>query len=192
VGANDFLHQLQTLLRAHPAGLSEFELIKLLQAEGETGFEPACLKDNLSLFQSHFLLFHSLYCLADQLAAHPEWRLMINPLCIQLLPAARLNKSELAAPGALRSYYLDLDNLENTDAAAVEELLDQFWQRFLRNDERSAALDTLGLSDPVDWPTIKDTHRRLAMTHHPDRGGDEARLQEINAAMQILARAHGK
>ena len=192
MGANDFLQQLQELLRSHPAGLSEYELIKLLESEGQAGFQVGCLKDNLSLFQTHFLLFHNLYRLAEQLATHNEWRLLISPLCIHLLPYSTNTVNEVTAPDALRDYYLDLDNLECTDATQVDEMLEQFWQRFLHNHERSEALDALGLTDPVDWPAIKHAHRRLAMEHHPDRGGDEGRLQEINAAMQVLARAYGK
>lgn len=190
MGNQAFLRRLQQVLSAHPAGLSEFELIKLLQTDAEPEFAADCLKDNLSLFQTHFFLFHSLYSLADQLPS--EWSLRISALCIQLVPVENTGSSELAEHEPLREYYLDLGNLENTDAQAVEDLLDYFWQRFLGHEDRSAALDILGLQDPVDWDTIKNTHRRLAMRHHPDRGGDEQRLQEINSAMQLLARAEGK
>ncbi len=58
------------------------------------------------------------------------------------------------------------------------------------SDERRDALAELELTDPVDWRAIKSQHRQLAMRHHPDRGGDEARLQAINAAMNVLGRAH--
>ena len=145
MGGNTFLQHLQELLHAHPSGLSEFELIKQLESEGEPGFEAGCLKDNLSLFQTHFFLFHSLYQLADHLALQNEWRLKISALSIQLFPTSKLNDNELTEADALRAYYLDLNNLEATDAEAIEDLLDQFWQRFLRNDTRSEALNTLGL-----------------------------------------------
>jgi curved DNA-binding protein CbpA len=38
----------------------------------------------------------------------------------------------------------------------------------------------------VDDATIKRRYRRLAMRHHPDRGGDGVRLREINAALATL------
>lgn len=38
----------------------------------------------------------------------------------------------------------------------------------------------------MDDLTIKRHYRRLAMRHHPDRGGDKAQLQIINAAMEAL------
>ncbi|NNG14653.1 MAG: DnaJ domain-containing protein, partial [Gammaproteobacteria bacterium] len=44
------------------------------------------------------------------------------------------------------------------------------------------------LDDPVSDADIKQQYRRLAMQHHPDRGGDDATLQKINAAMNILTR----
>ena len=192
MGGNTFLQHLQEVLHAHPAGLSEFELIKQLQASNEPGFESDCLQDNLSLFQTHFFLFHSLYQLHNHLSQHGAWQLNISALCIQLIPASDEDGYQLAHADPLRAYYLDLNNLENTAADEVEALLDQFWQQFLRNDERRDALNVLQLEDPVDWAAIKHRHRQLAMQHHPDRGGDTERLQAINAAMEILARAQGK
>lgn len=192
MGGSSFLQHLQEVLHAHPAGLSEFELIKQLQTNKETGFESDCLKDNLALFQTHFFLFHNLYQLSNRLSQQGEWRLSISALCIQLTPVSGDNTQELAPTDPLREYYLDLNNLENTDAEDIEALLNQFWQYFLRNDERRDALGVLELKDPVDWPAIKTRHRQLAMQHHPDRGGDEKRLQEINAAMHLLAQAHSK
>lgn len=190
MGADGFLQLLQKILRAHPAGLSEFELIRQLRAAGETAFDDNCLQDNLSLFQTHFFLFHSLYRLSDQLAQAGEWQLQISALCIQLRPCSKQAGQQIAHHDPLREYYLDLEQLENTDAEQVEVLLAQFWQLFLRNDQRRAALDTLQLQDPVDWRTIKQRYRALAMQHHPDRGGDSERLQAINAAMDLLARSH--
>jgi hypothetical protein len=181
----DLLHR---VLRAHPAGLSEYELIKTLEAENEADFSNDCLRDTLSLFQTHFLLFHALYRLNEQLWEAQIARLDIHTLCIQLLPFKTPTGSQLSHHNPLREYYLDLNNLENTDAGDVDVLLTQFWSRFVGDDDRRQALAALELKDPVDWPAIKTQHRRLAMLHHPDRGGDEARLQAINAAMDILAR----
>lgn len=181
----DLLHR---VLRAHPTGLSEYELIKKLEAENEAGFSREQLRDNLSLFQTHFLLFHALYNLHTQLWQNQTAHLDIHTLCIQLLPYSEATDTTLTEHDPLREYYLDLNNLENTDAVEVENLLTQFWSRFVTNDDRRQALATLELTDPVDWPAIKTQHRRMAMQHHPDRGGDETRLQAINAAMDVLAK----
>jgi hypothetical protein len=182
-----FSQQLLEVLRAHPEGISEYELIKALDSNGEPVFEADCLRNNLSLFQTHFFLFHHLYQLREALWQTNEARLEISPLRIQLLPTNNTPDTSLSEHDPLRDYYLQLDNLENTNAEEVDALLGQFWMRFVRDDDRQAALAELELQDPVDWTTIKTQHRRLAMQHHPDRGGDEQRLQAINAAMDVLA-----
>jgi hypothetical protein len=195
--SNTFEQHLLKVLLSYPAGLSEFELIKKFETEGQPGFEKECLIGNLSLFQTHFFLFHSLYQLREQLSEQlvldqeQQYQLEISPLCTQLIPLIPLkenNGSSLADHNPLRDYYLDLNNLNEVNEAEVNQLLTQFWERFISNDERRDALEELELQDPVDWPTIKKQHRRLAMQHHPDRGGDEERLQAINAAMELLAK----
>lgn len=191
--SNTFEQTLLEVLRHHPAGLSEYELIQALDDFGQPGFDSSTLKENLSLFQTHFFLFHSLYRLRDRLWENNEARLDINALCIQLLPLAENVKGgktgvEISEHDPLREYYLNLDNLENTDGDDVARLLTRFWAGFVSNEERREALKELELKDPVDWATIKDRHRRLVMEHHPDRGGDEERLRTINAAMEVLAR----
>jgi len=183
-----FLQRLLEVLRTHPAGISEYELIRTLDSAGEPHFGTDCLRNNLSLFQIHFFLFHNLYQLHEQLWHNDKTHLDINPLCIQLLPGKDNPAPALSAHNPLRDYYLDIDNLNNTDANDVERLLGKFWQRFADNDDRRNALAELKLDDPVDWATIKTRHRRLVMQHHPDRGGDKQRLQAINAAMDVLAR----
>ncbi len=190
MGANTFTLKLQRVLRAHPAGISEFGLIKWLEADGQAGFDKDCLRTNLSLFQTHFLLFHSLYLLRDELSARGDARLDISALCIQLIPLTHTSPSAIDRHDPLRAYYLDLDNLENTRDHEVDALLNTFWEHFIGDDERRQALSVLELQDPVDWPIIKARHRRLAMQHHPDRGGDKARLQAINAAMDRLTRSY--
>ncbi len=185
-----FLQRLLEVLRTHPAGISEYELIRALDSAGETHFGVDCLRDSLSLFQTHFFLFHSLYQLHDQLWRDDGIHLEITPLRIRLLPGNSDSRPVLPTHNPLRDYYLNIDNLKNTDANDVDLLLGKFWQRFARDDERHSALAELGLSDPVDWATIKTRHRRLVMQHHPDRGGDKQRLQAINAAMDMLARSN--
>jgi len=179
---------LLAVLRAHPAGISEYELILALESSGNPDFNASCLRNNLSLFQTHFFLFHSLYQCHEQLWHSGDGRIEISPLRIQLLTISNPANTALTAHNPLRDYYLNIANLNDTDANDVDELLGKFWQRFVRNDERNNALAELELNDPVDWVTIKTQHRRLAMQHHPDRGGDEQRLQAINAAMDVLAR----
>jgi len=44
----------------------------------------------------------------------------------------------------------------------------------------------LGLNPGDSWDAIKVRHRKLALEHHPDRGGDTLKMQEINAALDKI------
>ncbi len=182
---DEFLERVADLLQQHPAGLSEHQLLRLLQEAGYFPFLGASPWEPHALFCAHFLLFHALYRLRDRAWERREAQLEIAPLNIRW-QRYRATEAALASPDSLREYYLDLSNLEQTSARDVERLLASFWVRFQRQDQRAGALDQLGLSDPVDDATIKRTYRQLAMRHHPDRGGDTARLQALNAAVRVL------
>lgn len=45
----------------------------------------------------------------------------------------------------------------------------------------------LGISENADQEEIKKSYRRLAAKHHPDKGGDTAKFQEISAAYDTLS-----
>jgi DnaJ-class molecular chaperone len=46
---------------------------------------------------------------------------------------------------------------------------------------------TLGVERDADSDTIKRAYRRLASQHHPDKGGDKTRFQEIQVAYDVLS-----
>jgi len=142
------------------------------------------------LFQCHFLLFHFLYRIRDKWRKLQRKDLNIHVMNIALLFDHRASScSGLEVADPLRDYYLDTKNLE-LSAAAIDELLSSFWQHFARagvsGHERQESLDVLGLIDPVDQETIKGRYRKLARKHHPDRGGDAFKMQEINRAVSNL------
>jgi hypothetical protein len=144
-------------------------------------------RNNHSLFKAHFLLFNILYQLRNRLLEQKLGCVEINPIRIRLLPY-REGEDSLDAYDALMDYYLDISNLDNTSPREVDEMLAGFYIKLSNNDKRQHALQVLGLEDPVDDLAIKKQYRRLAMEHHPDRGGDNALLQEINSAVKILIR----
>lgn len=47
--------------------------------------------------------------------------------------------------------------------------------------------DTLGVPSNASDDEIKRAYRALSLKHHPDRGGDKAKFQEISAANDILS-----
>ena len=46
---------------------------------------------------------------------------------------------------------------------------------------------TLGVSETADANEIKRAYRKLASQHHPDKGGDTKKFQEIEAAYRVLS-----
>lgn len=174
-------------LQQHPAGISEHELLMALEAQQQMGAGQGVYDSDLTMFQSHFLLFHCLYRLREALLADDEvFDLEIHCLNIRLVPMANSGATLLARHDPLRDYYLDLSNLKTTTAAEVDKLLNRFWQRYVAADSHLQALETLGLAAPVSHEEIKAQYRRLVMEHHPDRGGDKVKLQQINRAMRQL------
>lgn len=166
-------------------GIKEYDLIQRLREQGYFAFLDDRQGDTHALFVAHFMLFHILYRLQDHLLTTHGRYLEISALCIRL-HLTRSGGCELGEYDPVRDYYLDLDNLRRTGPADVEALIASFWKRFERHAGREQALATLGLCDPVDQATIRRQYKRLAMQHHPDRGGDKSRLQEINRAANIL------
>ena len=47
--------------------------------------------------------------------------------------------------------------------------------------------NTLGVPRDADQDTIKKAYRKLAMTHHPDRGGNPTDFQKLNDAYEVLS-----
>jgi DnaJ-domain-containing protein 1 len=46
--------------------------------------------------------------------------------------------------------------------------------------------DVLGLGPDATFQDVRKQHRRMAMKHHPDRGGDAAKFREIQTAYENL------
>ncbi|WP_303901371.1 DNA-J related domain-containing protein [Thiohalomonas denitrificans] len=174
-------------LHGNPCGFGEFELIGRLRKAGWLEFERYHPSDRLALFRQHFLLFHILYRLRDRYRQAREGELAIDVLRIALDPY-HSGTGGLATSDPLREYYLDHSQLVSTSEQDVKALLDGFRGRFDTNGEKSTALALMGLKEPVEYADVKHRYRQLAMRHHPDRGGDLSRLQEINHAMGVLTR----
>ncbi|WP_286238640.1 DNA-J related domain-containing protein [Neptuniibacter halophilus] len=175
------------ILRQQTAALSEYELLQALQLSSEAFLDAAEGDSDLALFRQHFLIMNALYSL-QPLFLEEGWLLEISALKIELLPA-KASDGLPAMPGedAIRAYYLDWSEFENSSSQSVQALLDSFWQRYHAEDETAQALSDLGLENGADWQSIKQAYRRLAALHHPDRGGDEKHFIRIREAYETLA-----
>lgn len=187
--ALDLADQVHGLLLEQPDGVSEYRLLQTLRERRCSHLPSLPLSEPLVLFRSHFLLFNALYRLRDRLWHNTSGHLQIDPLCICLLPYSEGERA-LAALDPLRDYYLDLNQLRDTDESDVERLLSSFWTRMQGGDEKRAALELFEMEEnlPVTAARIKLRYRQLVSIHHPDRGGSTERLKSINLAMEILQR----
>lgn len=176
------------ILEQYESGISEYDLLKNLAHRDDAKIHIEPFKDNLTLFQTHFMLFHILYKLKEYLELFKNQTLEISCLCIKISPFF-LNPSlnqNITFYDPMKSYYLDINNLINTTNDTVNEMLNSFWKKFSNYNKRTEALDILGLSDPIEREEIEKRFRQLILEHHPDKGGNKEYIIQINRAMEIL------
>jgi len=189
------LDTIQLVLEAHPQGLNEHALIKALGETGVIEVTPATFSDTMTLFRTHFLVYNALYELKDQLIKKAHWILDISAVNIQLHPY-EFGHDLLEEKDTMRDYYLDLTVLQETTEEELDDMLRNFWKKVDIEEDKHItrglsqhALQCLELCEPITFAEIKKRYRKLAMQHHPDRGGDPSKIQEINEAMAILKAA---
>jgi hypothetical protein len=190
---------LQDILNAFKSqfieGITEFEIITLLKKSPYSLFDEDALRDPLTLFQTHFVLFHSLYNLRNQWRRQKVGELDIGLTQIKLLPILSFNAG-LQATDPLGDYYLDWKNLSATDEAGVEELLNNFWQKMAGVDINhhfspetiNAATLTLRMDsiEGVSLLQLKQQYRKLQHATHPDKGGSVEGSQQVLKAYTTL------
>jgi len=178
------------LLRNAPRGISELALIRALQAPPWELIGDVRFSEPEKLYPVHFLLFHVLYRLRDQLAENGE-RLEISPLNIRLMRQTVVSGTGLPdQDDGLRRFYLDLGQYRMPEAS-IHRMMDDFWSgRPTRSPARPELLQAakmLGFDAiPNDFATVKHRFRRAIMEEHPDRGGDTASVQALNHAFSVL------
>ncbi|MDG6773295.1 DNA-J related domain-containing protein [Thiomicrorhabdus sp. ZW0627] len=185
-------------LKAEPT-ISEYQLMKHLSANGLVEFKPDL--EPLTMFRSHFLLFHLLYRLQDRWHEEGQGWLSIHTTDIHLEPDASFSpssnplQSQLRENDPIKSYYLDYQEFLNTQKEDVLGLLDDFWRRMaglpalsIDATSRSEAMKTLGLEEEsLSLQSVKQQFRTLCQQHHPDKGGDPKMFRRICDAKDILA-----
>ena len=186
---------LHDILLSHSEGLSEYELFNQLKAPPYELFSTEALRDPLSLFQSHFILFNALYQLQDTCLLNQSGLMQIHCSCIRLNPW-NAGQNGLMAQDKLRAYYLDWTNLSGTDQVQVEAMLDSFWSAFSGMESQGQdnsmpqqqALALLELTQPYSSQQLKQQYRKMLHKHHPDKGGNNAQTVQLhNAYAQLKA-----
>ncbi|WP_221798258.1 DNA-J related domain-containing protein [Oceanobacter mangrovi] len=168
---------------------TEYQLIQWLKQPSPGLFQADALADSLSLFRCHFLVMHCLYKLRHQLLVEQAGILKIDPLGVQLFGWRTdfgSDTLQLAASDPLADYYLNLEHL-STDRDTVDKLLRGIWQQAPSADQKRRDLALLELTEQACEEDIRRQYRRLAMRHHPDRGGNVEHFQELLAAYQRLS-----
>jgi len=187
---------IESLLRQHGEGLSEHALIKALQNPPWKLLGQVEYADPTALYPVHFLVFHSLYRLREELIAEGAETLQVHPLSIRILAAQSPSGNQ--HPGEedpLAHFYRDIANLSLT-RDSINQMMDDFWRGETLSrpgsSELAKACDTLELDCPPEsFQGAKRQFRRLAMQRHPDRGGSNSALQNLNQAMAIVRRHFG-
>ena len=171
----------------HPDGFKEYELLDRLTKQGCFDALDSDIGVSLLLFQKHFLVFHVLHSINQQRIEDKQGALQITTLMIKQLDYVDAD-TQLGEVDPLAEFYLDIDNLVQATEENVNELLDNFWELYLKYDKRGDALSVLDLQDPVTDKEIIARYRKLASLHHPDKGGEKDKIQAINEAYAILTR----
>jgi hypothetical protein len=201
---------LQSQLAIFEKGISEYALLTLLKEPPDAIFSGLALHDSLVLFQTHFILFHTLYKLKNEWHASGIGDLDIVTTNIKLNPLVNKRKNSIDDPDPLAQYYLQWHNLTSADQTEVDDLLASFWVKmsackiipqFHANDIQ-AAIDTLELDfninsviNSANTPYaarklsivhIKAQYRKLQHICHPDKGGSVEKAQLVSQAYEML------
>ena len=184
---NPFLQSLkQYITGAGP--WTEHELLRKLVDDGL--LSPDFGRQSIDLFHAHFLAMNALYRL-QEFDLRSGFSLRIEATRIEWVRNSHQEQSLVqTADHALRSYYLNWDHFSGATDDTVDQLLDSFWRRFLAQDKKHQALELMELEASVSMDQIKRRYRQLAMQLHPDRGGSDEKLAEINWAYETLKRCY--
>lgn len=180
----------EAILREEDEGISELLLIRRLQQPPWQLLETVDFSDPAGLYPVHFLIFHCLYRLRDELSTGGEV-VDISPLRIRLRADPTISSDGLPAEqDQLRLFYLDLSQYDLSEIA-VRRMLDDFWAgrtpSRLDPGELEDAAQVLGFEQlPKDFDSVRRAYRRHAMRAHPDRGGTKEEVQTLNEAFNLL------
>ena len=176
---------------------NEHQIIKHLQAKKISPFDVLSLANTKDLFSAHFLCMHALYHLKKQYQQAQKFTLIIESVRVERITLSKTESSDdelkiaLKANDALASYYLDPKHYFDTQEDEINAMLKSFWQRYMAQDDKQEALDTLNLPMNADAKMVKAQYLQLAQKHHPDKGGCADMFKKISQAKTLLDKALG-
>ena len=188
---NPLVGPILVILKNHPNGMSEFDILKALK-ERLPEFSQLAEDNNLLLFRQHFLIMNALYQLQSSLWQEDNLTLHISAMRIHLISATQINRSGSttlsdSVDAKLAAYYLDWAEYEKTGIDEVSHLLNSFYKGISLSGDRESALKTLQIQSTNPTKTvIKQQYRKLAQQHHPDRGGDQDLFIDLRQAYEYL------
>jgi hypothetical protein len=93
----------------------------------------------------------------------------------------------------LRAVGLTVEALRSIARYGASEMLEQAFTGFALLPPARAADPpwwvVLGVTQDASAETVRDVYRRLALEHHPDRGGNAERMAQINRAYEAAQKA---
>ncbi len=86
----------------------------------------------------------------------------------------------------MRSIAKTIEAIRGIERWGSSEMMQRAFTGFQVLPAPPSPYEVLGLSEVCTPADVKDAYRRLAAQHHPDRGGSQSRMSEINAAYESL------
>tara|TARA_R110001592_G_scaffold296139_2_gene566480 strand:+ start:9723 stop:10331 length:609 start_codon:yes stop_codon:yes gene_type:complete len=179
---------------SHSPKTNEHQIIKHLQEAKTPPFDNFSLNLSKDLFSAHFLCMHALYHLKAQYAKDNKFKLLIQSVRVERMVITESDSAVsdtlinrfLENRDPLESYYLNPKHYFETQEQDINAMLKSFWQKYLAQDKKQAALEILELPPEADAKMIKERFRRLAQKHHPDKGGCAKIFNKVREAKSIL------
>ncbi|WP_273021188.1 DNA-J related domain-containing protein [Rheinheimera sp.] len=162
----------------------------LLKRLGLKLHSDIALSDDMSRFQLHFVLYHLLYRVQQQLLDLQQGYLSVELAKVRLLSVSQAPVSDVH--DGRRQYYLNWQNFHHMTEQLLDQHLSAFWQHFAAPQSTRLMLSQAEAETLLQLPAhfnlaqLKKAYRTKALQLHPDRGGDAQQFILLRHAYQQL------